>query len=82
MFLSGYQWDSVLQDFALLDDALHFRDRGSAHAHWNIISVCPLVLSIPALTFFADQGVVAVVRVVRISYGGTASLTNCAEVKL
>lgn len=39
--------------------------------------VCMLLL-----TFFADEGIIAVIRVVRISYGGTATFANGAEIKL
>ena len=34
-----------------------------------------------ALTFFADQGVIAVVGVVRISYCGAAAIAKGAEVE-
>lgn len=72
----------ALHDLALLDNALDLLDHRRAHAH--CILVRPPVLfrwPIPALTFFADQGVIAVVRVVRVPHSGTASIGEGPKVE-
>lgn len=36
---------------------------------------------VPALTFFADQGVIAIVGVVRVPNSGAAAIGDCTEVE-
>lgn len=44
------------------------------------VSPCPNSAQI-GLTLFADEGIIAIVRIVRISYGGTATIAERAKVE-
>lgn len=65
----------ILQDFTVFDDALHFLYHRITHAHLYTPSA-PLRfvrIYLAALTLFPNEGIIAVVRVIGVSHGGTAT---------
>lgn len=83
----GLSQKYILDDFAVLDDTLDFLDHRRAHAHCipPVSDMCPVVfihmLSFPSLTLFANQRIIAIVRIVRVPHGGTTTITKGSEVE-
>lgn len=73
---------NALQDFAVLDDPPKFIDNGVADAHYNLESALVQGSDMVILTLFANQRVVAVVGVVRISRRRATAVAQHAKVKL
>lgn len=80
----GHTVANVLHDLAVLDNALDLLHHQRAHTHCS-----PGPSATPAhvhpgnllLTLFADQGIIAVVGVVRVPDTGTATITQGTEVE-
>ena len=72
----------LLHNLALLDDTLDFGDKEGADTHCTVLACLPLCLAFHCKrTLFADQGIVAVIRVVRITCRGTAAIAEGSKVE-
>lgn len=72
----------LLHDLAVLDDPLDFLDHQCTHAHCPCQQKSPSVGKNDVLhTLFADEGIIAVIRVVGISCNGRASIAHDTKVK-
>lgn len=73
----------LLHNLALLDDTLDFGNKEGADTHCTVLACLPVcAIFLCKRTLFADQGIVAVIGVIRITCRGTAAITEGSKVEL
>ena len=73
----------LLHNLTLLDDTLDLSNKERADTHCTLLACLPMYVALLCQrTLFADQGIVAVVGIVRITRRSTAAIAEGSEIKL
>lgn len=82
MVLHELQRDRILHNLALLDDTLDLGNKQGADTHCTILACQPLFVALLCKrTLFADEGIVAVIGVIRITRRGAATIAEGSKVE-